>query len=157
MCGSMFSGTTEAPGDYFMQGGARVKRYRGMGSLDAMQKGSDSRYLSGSGHLKVAQGVSGTVLDKGSVRKMVPYLMHGVKQARLRAAAQAGRLRRARCDWRPRDATQQGFQDLGVKSQAEAKTARDTGAMRLESRTARGAPPCTPWVPADCPSRGAPP
>ena len=59
-------------------------------------KGSDSRYLSNSNHLKVffslfifvhlihrsqiAQGVAGTVKDKGSVLRMVPYLMHAVRQ-----------------------------------------------------------------------------
>ena len=30
-------------GDYFEQGGVRVKKYRGMGSLEAMAKGSESR------------------------------------------------------------------------------------------------------------------
>eukprot|EP00854_Cymbomonas_tetramitiformis_P020548 gene20548-24622_t len=51
-----------------------------MGSLEAMSKGSDTRYLSEATHLKVAQGVAGSVKDKGSVLKMIPYLMHGVKQ-----------------------------------------------------------------------------
>lgn len=29
MCGSMFAGTAEAPGDYFVLNGQRVKKYRG--------------------------------------------------------------------------------------------------------------------------------
>ena len=73
-----------------------------------MAKGSDTRYLSESGHLKVAQGVSGTVKDKGSVCKMVPYLIHGVKQ---------------------------GFQDMGAKSMAHATELRNAGDMRMETRT----------------------
>lgn len=108
MCGSMFSGSTEAPGHYFYQDGVRVKKYRGMGSLDAMKKGSDSRYLSETGHLKIAQGVSGTVRDKGSVRTMIPYLIHGVKQ---------------------------GFQDLGVDSVGKAHAALSAGTMTMEVRS----------------------
>ncbi|EFN52824.1 hypothetical protein CHLNCDRAFT_138255 [Chlorella variabilis] len=57
MCGSMFAGTAEAPGDYMYVGGARV------------------RYHSDTQSLKIAQGVSGTVHDKGSVRRNVPYLV----------------------------------------------------------------------------------
>ena len=86
----------------------RVKRYRGMGSLDAMAKGSDSRYLSDATRLKIAQGVSGTVRDKGSVLRTVPYLATAVRQ---------------------------GFQDLGVKSVAEAHAGLRAGAVRLEARS----------------------
>jgi IMP dehydrogenase len=108
MCGSMFAGTTEAPGAFFMHAGARVKKYRGMGSLDAMAAGSDARYLADASKLKVAQGVAGTVVDKGSVAKMIPYLMHGVKQ---------------------------GFQDLGARSLAHVTELRVGGQMRMETRT----------------------
>ena len=58
-------------GNYFLEGGKRVKAYRGMGSLAAMAKGSETRYHSDTQHLKIAQGVSGTVRDKGSVRWVV--------------------------------------------------------------------------------------
>ncbi|KAL4854420.1 Inosine-5'-monophosphate dehydrogenase [Chlorella vulgaris] len=75
MCGSLFAGTAEAPGDYQSVNGVRVKKYRGMGSLEAMTKGSEVRYHSDTQSLKIAQGVSGTVRDKGSVRRNVPYMV----------------------------------------------------------------------------------
>ena len=109
MCGSVFSGTTEAPGDYLVApDGVRVKRYRGMGSLDAMKKGSDTRYLGSDTHIKIAQGVSGTVKDKGSIRRLIPFLVHGARH---------------------------GFQDLGARSLPHLKQLRDSGMMRLECRS----------------------
>lgn len=108
MCGSMFAGTQEAPGDYITVNGVRVKKYRGMGSLDAMTKGSEARYHSDTQNLKIAQGVSGTVQDRGSIRRNVPYLIQAVKQ---------------------------GFQDLGAKSIVEAHHALYSGKQRMESRT----------------------
>ena len=58
----------DAAGEYFMVDGVRVKAYRGMGSLEAMAKGSEARYHSDTQNLKIAQGVAGTVRDKGSIR-----------------------------------------------------------------------------------------
>lgn len=108
MAGSLFAGTREAPGEYMTVDGVRVKKYRGMGSLDAMSKGSEARYLSDTQSLKIAQGVAGVVRDKGSVRRNVPYLAQAVRQ---------------------------GFQDLGVRSIPDAHDALYGGAQRLEART----------------------
>ena len=80
MCGSLFAGTDEAPGDFAFVNGARVKAYRGMGPLEAMAKGSEARYLSETQSLKIAQGVAGTVKAKGSAAAQLPFLAQAVRQ-----------------------------------------------------------------------------
>ncbi|KAM3339524.1 inosine-5'-monophosphate dehydrogenase 2 [Capsicum galapagoense] len=108
MMGSFLAGSNEAPGTYEYKNGLRVKKYRGMGSLEAMTKGSDARYLGDTAKLKIAQGVVGSVADKGSVLKFVPYTMQAVKQ---------------------------GFQDLGASSMQSAHELLRSGTLRLEVRT----------------------
>ncbi|PRQ30342.1 putative IMP dehydrogenase [Rosa chinensis] len=108
MMGSFLAGSTEAPGAYENQNGRWIKKYRGMGSLEAMTKGSDQRYLGDTAKLKIAQGVVGAVADKGSVLKFVPYTMQAVKQ---------------------------GFQDLGASSLQSAHDLLTSGVLRLEVRT----------------------
>jgi IMP dehydrogenase len=81
MMGSMFAGTDEAPGDYFYENGARLKRYRGMASQEAMEAGGNKRYFAEDAKIIVAQGVSGAVLDKGSLYNYIPYLLQGLKHS----------------------------------------------------------------------------
>eukprot|EP00850_Spirogloea_muscicola_P011083 SM000067S20360 [mRNA] locus=s67:533399:537596:+ [translate_table: standard] len=120
MCGSFLAGTSETPGQYFTKDGQRLKRFRGMGSLEAQEKGSDARYLGDQSKLKVAQGVAGAVADKGSVLCLVPYTMQAVKQ-----------LPELACHF----LEAQGFQDLGVRDLPAARAALDAGDIRLEVRT----------------------
>jgi len=108
MLGSLLAGTDEAPGEYFYEGGVRVKRYRGMGSQEAMEARGARRYMEGEESIHVAQGVSGTVVDKGPIINYMPYLMQGLRHA---------------------------LQDVGVGSVTELHAAMREGRLRFERRT----------------------
>ena len=88
--GSMFAGTDEAPGEVFSAAdGTRVKAYRGMGSIAAMEKGSESRYSHTKLATKCAQGVAGAVKAKGPLSAYVPYLCLGLRQSLQNVGARA--------------------------------------------------------------------
>jgi len=109
MAGYLLAGTAESPGEYFYENGMRVKRYRGMASVEAMSAGGGKRYLNEDNKVVVPQGVSGTVLDRGSLVDYVPYLMKGL---------------------------QQSFQDMGFQNVPALREALYSGRMRFEHRTA---------------------
>ena len=77
--GSLLAGTDESPGEYYYKDGIRLKTYRGMGSLESMKSNNCDRYFVNKGSIKVAQGVSGEVVGKGTLERHLSYLMKGVK------------------------------------------------------------------------------
>ena len=135
MMGSLLAGTEEAPGEYFYHKGKRVKAYRGMGSLEAMEQGQAAKSSNANGigkypspkkfntvhnaatshcysestAVKVTQGISGDVQDKGSVKAFLPYLYAGL---------------------------QHSLQDLGVKSISSLQQGLKENNVRFELRTA---------------------
>lgn len=82
MVGSMLAGTGESPGDTFIFEGRRFKGYRGMGSIEAMQKGSKERYFQDAeDDVKklVPEGISGQVPYKGSVQEVMYQIIGGLR------------------------------------------------------------------------------
>jgi len=82
MIGGLFAGTDESPGETILFQGRSYKVYRGMGSLEAMKKGSKDRYyqedLAQEAKL-VPEGIVGRVPYKGSLAACVYQLVGGLK------------------------------------------------------------------------------
>lgn len=81
ICGGIFAGCSEAPGEVMEIGGKLYKQYRGMGSLAAMKAGSAARYGHNSNHArKIApEGVEALKEVSGSVDHVLTQLIGGIQ------------------------------------------------------------------------------
>jgi len=82
MIGGLFAGTDESPGETVLYQGRTYKMYRGMGSIEAMKKGSKDRYFQDDveSELKlVPEGIEGRVPHKGPVSSTIFQLIGGLK------------------------------------------------------------------------------
>ena len=82
MAGSLLAGVEESPGDTIIYNGRKFKSYRGMGSLEAMQKGSKDRYFQDAeDDVKklVPEGIAARVPYKGSLYEVVYQLIGGLR------------------------------------------------------------------------------
>ena len=79
MMGGLFAGTDESPGEIIHYNGRLYKKYRGMGSVEAMKQGSSDRYFQ-EGQLKlVPEGIEGQVPYKGKLAEIVFQMIGGLK------------------------------------------------------------------------------
>jgi len=82
MAGSLFAGVDESPGETIIFEGRKYKTYRGMGSIEAMQKGSKDRYFQDTeDDIKklVPEGIVGRVPYKGSLSEVVYQMIGGLR------------------------------------------------------------------------------
>ena len=82
MLGSIIAGVEEAPGETIIFESRKYKTYRGMGSIDAMQKGSKDRYFQDEeDDMKklVPEGIVGRVAFKGSLSEVMHQMIGGLK------------------------------------------------------------------------------
>lgn len=82
MAGSLFAGVEEAPGEAIILNGRKFKSYRGMGSLEAMQKGSKDRYFQDMEEdIKklVPEGIVAQVPYKGALAEVIYQMIGGLR------------------------------------------------------------------------------
>ena len=82
MLGGMLAGVDETPGETILYNGRKYKAYRGMGSLEAMEKGSKDRYFQGNvsdAKKLVPEGIAARVPYKGSLYEVVYQMLGGLR------------------------------------------------------------------------------
>jgi IMP dehydrogenase len=82
MLGSLLAGTKESPGETIIFEGRKFKSYRGMGSIEAMEKGSKDRYFQDvEDDVKklVPEGIVGRVPYKGEVYETMHQFIGGLR------------------------------------------------------------------------------
>jgi IMP dehydrogenase len=82
MMGSLLAGVEESPGETIIYNGRKFKSYRGMGSLEAMQKGSKDRYFQDvEEDIKklVPEGIAARVPYKGSLYEVIYQMVGGLR------------------------------------------------------------------------------
>ncbi len=82
MTGALFAGVEESPGETIIYNGRKYKSYRGMGSIEAMQKGSNDRYFQDAEddiNKLVPEGIAARVPYKGTLSEVVYQLIGGLR------------------------------------------------------------------------------
>jgi IMP dehydrogenase len=82
MAGSLFAGVEESPGETIIFEGRKFKSYRGMGSIEAMQKGSKDRYFQDAEddiQKLVPEGIVGRVPFKGTLSEVIHQMIGGLR------------------------------------------------------------------------------
>jgi len=82
MAGSLFAGVEESPGETIIYNGRKYKSYRGMGSIEAMQKGSKDRYfqdVEDDINKLVPEGIAARVPYKGTLTEVIYQLLGGLR------------------------------------------------------------------------------
>jgi len=82
MTGSLFAGVEESPGETIIYNGRKYKSYRGMGSIEAMQKGSKDRYfqdVEDDINKLVPEGIAARVPYKGTLAEVVYQMIGGLR------------------------------------------------------------------------------
>ena len=82
MLGGMLAGVEESPGDTIIYNGRKYKSYRGMGSLEAMEKGSKDRYFQANEtdtKKLVPEGIAARVPYKGLLYEVVYQMLGGLR------------------------------------------------------------------------------
>ncbi len=82
MAGSLFAGVEESPGETIIYNGRKFKSYRGMGSIEAMQLGSNDRYfqdIEDDISKLVPEGIAARVPYKGTLAEVVYQMIGGLR------------------------------------------------------------------------------